>query len=240
MAVKNKRFKYTEKIIENVQTSGRKVLLPDEALDIIKSTGISTPDYILAKTVKEAIEASRTIGFPVVLKIVSSDVLHKSDADGVVVGIESEKEVEKHYNVIKENLVNNLPGACITGILVQKQVKKGTEVIIGGIRDEQFGPAVMFGLGGVFVELFKDVTFRIAPVTEDEALEMIKEIKGYSVLSGYRGTNALDITQLTNAIVTISELISNIDGIKEVELNPLFIYEKGAVAVDARIILEKK
>ncbi len=123
--------------------------------------------------------------------------------------------------------------------MVQKQVPNTIQVIIGGIRDEQFGPAVMFGLGGVFVELFKDVAFRIAPVIETEALEMMKEIKGYPILSGYRGMKELDISQITKTIATISELISNVDEIKEVELNPLFVYEKDTIAVDAKIILER-
>ncbi len=192
----------------------------------------------MAKTAKEAIDASKTIGFPVVLKVVSPDALHKSDVGGVAVDVGSEEEVEKGYNGIVDNLTKNIPDACITGILVQKQARQATEVIIGGIRDEQFGPAIMFGLGGIFVELFKDVAFRIAPVTETEALEMMKEIKGYPILSGYRGMKELDISQIAKTIVTISELISNVDEINEVELNPLFVYEKSVVAVDARIIIK--
>jgi acetyl-CoA synthetase (ADP-forming) len=116
-------------------------------------------------------------------------------------------------------------------------VPSTTEVIVGGIRDKQFGPTVMFGLGGIFVELFKDVVFRIAPVTETEALEMIEEIKGYSVLNGYRGTEKLDIQKLSKTVVTVSELISDIGEIKEVELNPLLVYTEGVTAVDARIII---
>lgn len=238
MVVEMARFRDAEKIIKNVLASGRGTILPDEALDIIKSSGISTPDYVLVKTVKEAIEASRMIGFPVVLKVVSPDALHKSDIGGVAVDVGSEEEVEKRYNGIMDNLAKDIPDACITGILVQKQARQATETIIGGIRDEQFGPAVMFGLGGIFVELFKDAAFRIAPVTETEALEMMKEIKGYPILSGYRGMKELDISQIAKTIVTISELISNVDEIKEVELNPLFVYEKSVVAVDARIIIK--
>jgi acetyl-CoA synthetase (ADP-forming) len=238
MVVETSKFKEAEKIIKNVLASGRGTILPGEVLGIIKSSGISTLDYVMAKTAKEAIEASRTIGFPVVLKIVSPDVLHKSDVGGVVVGVESEEKVEKRYDEIMDNLAKNIPDACITGILVQKQVRQATEVIIGGIRDEQFGPAVMFGLGGVLVELFKDVAFRIAPVTEKEALGMMKQIKGYPILSGYRGMKELDISRITKTIVTVSELISSIDEIKEIELNPLFVYEKSVVAVDARIIIK--
>jgi acetate---CoA ligase (ADP-forming) subunit beta len=233
----NVKFKDAVKIIENVLASGRKTLLPDEAMDVIKTSGISTPVYALVKTVKEALDAAKTIGFPVVLKIASPDVLHKSDVWGVVVGVENEKEVERNYDEIMNNVIKDIPDANIMGILVEKQVQKTTEVIIGGIRDAQFGPTVMFGLGGIFVELFKDVAFRIAPVTETEALEMTKEIKGYPILSGYRGTKKLDISQITKTIVIISELIYNVDEIKEVELNPLFVYEESVVAVDARIIL---
>ena len=237
MAVKNTKFKDAGEIIENALASGRKILLPDEAMDIIKSSGISTPAYALAKTANEAVTAAKSMGFPVVLKIVSPDVLHKSDVGGVVVGVKNENEVERNYNEIMNNLTKKVQDADIMGMLVEKQVPTTTEVIVGGIRDEQFGPTVMFGLGGIFVELFKDVVFRIAPVTETEALEMIGEIKGYSVLNGYRGTEKLDIQKLSKTVVTVSELISDIDEIKEVELNPLLVYTEGVTAVDARIII---
>ncbi len=237
MAAKNTKFKGAGEIIENVLASGRKILLPDEAMDIIKSSEISTPAYALAKTANEALTAAKSMGFPVVLKIVSPDVLHKSDVGGVVVGVENDKEVEKNYNEVINNLIRKVPDADIMGMLVEKQVPTTTEVIVGGIKDEQFGPTVMFGLGGVFVELFKDVVFRIAPVTETEALEMIEEIKGYSVLNGYRGTEKLDIQQMAKTVVAVSELISDIDEIKEVELNPLLVYREGVTAVDARIII---
>ena len=238
MAVENAKFENAVKIIENVLASGRKTLLPDEAMDVIKSSGISTPDYALAKTAREALTAAGSMGYPVVLKIVSPDVLHKSDVGGVIVGVEDEKEIGRNYDEIMNSLIKKVPDADIMGILVEKQMPKTTEVIVGGIRDEQFGATVMFGLGGIFVELFKDVVFRIAPVTEEEALEMIREIKGYAILNGYRGAERLDIQQLARTIVTISELISDIDEIKEVELNPLFVYKEGVTAVDARIIIK--
>lgn len=237
MAVKNTKFKNAGEIIENALASGRKILLPDEAMDVIKSSGISTPAYALAKTANEAVTVAKSMGFPVVLKIVSPDVLHKSDVGGVVAGVENDKEVERNYNEIMNNLIKKVPDADIMGILVEKQVPSTTEVIVGGIRDEQFGPTVMFGLGGIFVELFKDVVFRIAPVIEAEALEMIEEIKGYKVLNGYRGTEKLDIQKLSKTVVTVSELISDIGEIKEVELNPLLVYTEGVTAVDARIII---
>ncbi len=172
------------------------------------------------------------------MKIASQDVLHKSDIGGVVVNLENIEDVERNYNKVLDNLKRIVPDARIGGVLIQKQLPEATHLIVGGVYDEQFGPAVMFGLGGVFVELFKDVSFRIAPVTENEALEMIKEIKAYPVLSGYRGSKKLDIEQVTKTIVNISELITNISTIKEVEINPLFAYEKSVKAVDARIILK--
>jgi len=238
MVAKDTKFKDALKVIGNVQASGRKILLPDEAMDVIKLSGIFTPAYALVKTVLEASVEAKTMGFPVVLKIVSQDALHKSDVGGVVIGVENEKEVERNYNEIMNNLFKKVPDADIIGILVEKQMPKTTEVIVGGIRDEQFGATVMFGLGGIFVELFKDVVFRIAPVTETEALEMIKEIKGYSVLNGYRGAERLDIQQLARTVVTVSELVSDIDEIKEVELNPLLVYTEGVTAVDARVIIK--
>ncbi len=238
MVVETARNKAAEKIVEKILASGRKIALPDESLEIVKLFGIDVPDYALVKTAREAVEVSKEIGFPLVLKIASPDALHKSDMGGVAMDLKNVQEVERSYNKIIDNLKRNVPNARIAGALIQKQIPEATHLIVGGLYDEQFGPAVMFGLGGVFVELFKDVSFRIAPVTETEALEMVKEIKAYPVLSGYRGAKMLDITQLTQAIVNISELISNINAIKEVELNPLFVYEKSVVAVDARIILK--
>jgi acetyl-CoA synthetase (ADP-forming) len=238
MVVETARNKAAEKIVEKILASGRKIALPDESLEIVKLFGIDAPDYALVKTAGEAVEVSKEIGFPLVLKIASPDALHKSDMGGVAMDLKNVQEVERSYNKVIDNLKRNVPNARIAGALIQKQIPEATHLIVGGLYDEQFGPAVMFGLGGVFVELFKDVSFRIAPVTETEALEMVKEIKAYPVLSGYRGAKMLDITQLTQTIVNISELISNINAIKEVELNPLFVYEKDVSAVDARIILK--
>ena len=226
-----------EKIVEKILASGRKVALPDEALDIVKLFGIDVPDHDLVKTPEEAVKVSTEIGFPLVMKIASSEAIHKSEIGGVVLGINGAKEVEGNYNKLMRNLEREIPDAQISGILLQKQIPGTTHLIVGGIHDEQFGPVVMFGMGGVLVELFKDVSFRIAPVTEEEALEMIKEIKAYPALSGYRGSKVLDIKQIAKTIIIISDLISNISIIKEVELNPLLAYEKKVVAVDAKVIL---
>ncbi|MBT3880130.1 MAG: acetate--CoA ligase family protein [Candidatus Scalindua sp.] len=238
MVVETSKNREAEKIVEKILASERKVALPDESLAMVKLFGVDVPDYALVKTAEEAVAVSKEIGFPLVLKIASQDVPHKSDIGGVVINVENAQEVERNYHKVLDNLKRVVPEAQIGGVLVQKQLPEATHLIVGGVYDEQFGPAVMFGLGGVFVELFKDVSFRIAPVAETEALEMIKEIKAYPVLSGYRGSKKLDIEQMTKTIINISELITNISTIKEVELNPLFAYEKSVTAVDARIILK--
>ena len=238
MVVKTSKNRKVEKIVEKILVSGRNAARPDESLAMVKLFGIDVPDYALVKTAEEAVEVSKEIGFPLVLKIASQDVLHKSDIGGVVINLKNVEEVERNFNKVLDNLKRIVPDARIGGVLIQKQLPEAVHLIVGGVYDEQFGPAVMFGLGGVFVELFKDVSFRIAPVTETEAMEMIREIKAYSVLSGYRGSKKLDIEQVTKTIVNISELITNISTIKEVELNPLFAYEKSVKAVDARVILK--
>ena len=226
-----------EIIVEKISDSGKKIALPDEALDIVKLAGIDVPDHILVKSPGEAMEASAEIGFPLVMKIASTEAIHKSEAGGVVLGIQGVEEVEENYNNIIANLKRETPSVQISGILLQKQIPETTHLIVGGLYDEQFGPVVMFGMGGVLVELFKDVSFRIAPVTKVEALEMIREIKAYPALSGYRGSRVLDIEQIVKTIIIVSDLITNISTIKEVELNPLLAYEKDVMAVDAKVIL---
>jgi len=238
MAVETSKNREAEKIVEDILAAGRNTALPDEALALVKLFGVDVPEYALVKTAEEAVEVSKEIGFPLALKIASQDVLHKSDIGGVVINLKNVEEVERNYNKVLDNLKRIVPDARIGGVLIQKQLPEATHLIVGGVYDEQFGPTVMFGLGGVFVELFKDVSFRIAPVTETEAMEMVKEIKAYPVLSGYRGSKKLDIEQVTKTIVNISELITNISIIQEVELNPLFAYEKSVIAVDARVILK--
>ena len=182
-----------EIIVEKISDSGKKIALPDEALDIVKLSGIDVPDHILVKSPGEAIEASAEIGFPLVMKVASTEAIHKSEAGGVVLGIQGVQEVEENYNNIMANLKRETPNVQISGILLQKQIPETTHLIVGGLHDEQFGPVVMFGMGGVLVELLKDVSFRIAPVTKVEALEMVREIKAYPALSGYRGSRVLDI-----------------------------------------------
>jgi acetyl-CoA synthetase (ADP-forming) len=192
----------------------------------------------LAKTQKEAVSLSQKMSFPVALKIVSPDVIHKSDSGGVKLSLNNVTEVKKAYDEILKKVKKQYPDAVIHGVSVQKMIQPGTEVIVGTSKDPQFGPVIMFGLGGIFVELLKDVSFRVIPVEQRDAQEMIKEIKGYPLLQGYRGKEPANISVLVEIILKISKLIEENPQIKELELNPIFAYRNKAVAVDARIILE--
>jgi acetyl-CoA synthetase (ADP-forming) len=200
--------------------------------------GIPVTKFELARSEEEAVKFANAIGFPTVLKIVSSDIIHKSDIGGVIVGLKNSDDVRHGYNQILQNVKKHDPKARIAGVLVQEMAPPSTEVIVGAIKDPQFGPAIMFGLGGVFVEVLKDVTFRIAPITEDDACDMISEVKAYPLLKGYRNTPPADIEAIEKILLSTSRLVTDYMEIKELDLNPVIVYEKGAKTVDARIILE--
>ena len=226
-------------IFDQVKREGRSILTEFESKKILKQAGISVVETRLAKTPKEAVSLSQKMGFPVVLKIASPDVIHKSDSGGVKLSLSNVSEVRKAYDEILKKVKKQYPGAVIHGISVQKMLRPGTEVIVGTSKDPQFGPVIMFGLGGIFVELLKDVSFRVIPVERKDAQEMIQEIKGYPLLKGYRGKEPADISSLVNIILKLSRFIEENPQIKELELNPIFAYRNRAVAIDARIILEK-
>jgi acyl-CoA synthetase (NDP forming) len=225
-------------LFKRVIKSGEKSLLETEAKTICMEYGIPVTKFKLAKSEAEAVKFAESIGFPVVLKIVSPDIIHKSDVGAVLVDIKNAQEVRSGYKQIIENVKKHNRNARIIGILVQEMAPAGTEVIVGSIKDPQFGPALMFGLGGVFVEVLKDVAFRIAPVNEDEAAEMISEVKAYPLLKGYRNTPPADLKAIINILLNTSKLVMDNPEIKELDLNPIIVYEKGAKTVDARIILE--
>jgi acetyl-CoA synthetase (ADP-forming) len=224
-------------IINKALNEGRKILLEPEAKMLCKEYGIPTPEFTLAKNVNEAIDFAEKIGYPVVLKIVSPDIIHKTEAGGVLIDLKNRDDVKKGFEKIVENVRNYRPNAKIVGILVQKMAPQSTEIIVGGIKDPQFGPTLMFGLGGVFVEVLKDVTFRVAPITEDDAKEMIKEIKAYPILKGYRGEKPKDESAIVKILLAASKLMLENEEIDQMDLNPIMVYEKGASVVDARIIL---
>ncbi|RLE56611.1 MAG: acetyl-CoA synthetase [Thermoprotei archaeon] len=228
-------------IINSVKSEGRKVLTFYEAMRLAAEYGLPVPRVFLAKNPDEAVEYAKQAGFPVVLKIVSPDITHKSDIGGVVVGLNSEEEVRKSFTEIMERVKVKAPSARVHGICVHHMAPYGREVIIGGIVDETFGPVIMFGLGGIFVEILRDVTFRLAPLTREEAWEMIESIKGAPILKGYRGEPPADLDALVDTMVKASQMLSDLaDYVHQLDLNPVFVYEKGrgVKIVDVRVVLK--
>jgi acetyl-CoA synthetase (ADP-forming) len=226
-----------ERIIESALSSGRNFLLEPESKEVVSSYGMPVTKFRVAKTVDEAIKFSGEIGYPVVIKVVSPDVLHKSDVGAVKINIKNAEEVKAAFAEIMKNVKKFKSDAKIVGVIVEQLAPQGNEVIVGMAKDPQFGPALMFGLGGIFVEVLKDVAFRIAPLTEYDAREMIQEIKGYPVLTGIRGQKPADINSIVDVILKVSKLVTEHVRIEQLDLNPILVYEKGATIVDARIIL---
>ena len=228
-----------QQIVDRARSETRAVLTEIESKELLREAGISIIDTRLATSREEAISISKQLGFPVVLKIASSDITHKSDVGGVKLGLKTSKQVGKAYDEILEAISQKHPQAVIQGVSVQKMARPGVEVIIGMSKDAQFGPVLMFGLGGILVEILKDVSFRIIPLTRRDAGEMIREIKGYPLLEGYRGQEPVDVSNLEELILKVSDFVEQNPELKELDLNPVFAYSDSAVAVDARIILEE-
>ena len=226
-----------QEIIRKAREEGRTILTEIEAKQMFSEAGITCTDTRLAATKDEAVSLSEEMGYPVVLKISSVDITHKSDAGGVKVNINDKAEVEKAFDDIMTSCKAGYPDANIEGIAVQPMAKAGTEIIMGMIQDSQFGPVLMFGLGGVLVEILKDVAFRVVPLQERDAKEMIEEIKGYKLLEGYRGSEPVDISFLEQTIMKLSEFVDSTPEIAELDMNPVFAYSNGAMVVDARIVL---
>ncbi|MEX2348444.1 MAG: 4-hydroxybutyrate--CoA ligase [Nitrosopumilaceae archaeon] len=227
--------KKVEKIFEQVKADGRKNLLEEEGQEVLRAYGFPVPKSILAKKDKEAIQAAKKIGFPVVMKIASPQIIHKSDAGGVKVGLKNPKEVRAAFKEIIKNAKKYDKKAMIKGVLVQEMVKGGKETIIGSKLEPGFGPVVMFGMGGIYVEVLKDVTFRLAPVTDTEVDEMISSIKTSKLLQGVRGEKPSDTKKLSECIQRLSQLVTDFKEIKELDMNPVLVFEKGCKVVDIRI-----
>ena len=230
-------------IINKARADGRDSLTEIEAKQVFAMYGLPVTSTQLAKSEDEAVELAKKIGFPVVMKIVSPDILHKSDAGGVKVNIKDEKAVREAYQTILTNSKAYKADARIHGIAIQEMAPWGTEVILGSVNDPTFGPTMMFGLGGIFVEVLKDVTFRVAPVSNDQALRMLSEIRGAPILSGVRGEAPRDKAAMAETVCHYSTMILDLDSeISESDANPVLVYEegKGVKVVDARIILKKK
>ncbi|MFE0148740.1 acetate--CoA ligase family protein [Nonomuraea sp. NPDC059007] len=224
-------------VIEKALAEGRTALTAPEGRTICEEYGIATPGEGLAATAEEAVEISAKIGFPVVLKIVSPDILHKTEAGGVLVGLKTPEEVREGHQKIVANALAYDPGAQIDGVQVQQLVGGGHEVIVGAVTDPTFGKVVAFGLGGVLVEVLKDVTFRLAPVSGDDALTMLDDIKAAEVLRGARGAEPADRAALAQLIERVGRLVDEHPEIVEIDLNPVFAGASGAVAADVRILV---
>jgi acyl-CoA synthetase (NDP forming) len=224
-------------IIRRARRQKRTVLSEVEAKQVLRAAGIPVIEARLARTRDEAVAIARQLRFPVALKIVSPQITHKSDIGGVKLGLASADEVADAYDEVVRNARRRSRKATIEGVSVQRMAEPGIEVIAGMTMDAQFGPVLMFGLGGVLVEVLKDVAFRVVPIKQRDAAQMVREIQGYRLLEGYRGQEPADVPALERLLVKLSRFIEAHPEVAELDLNPVFAYPKGAVAVDARIVL---
>lgn len=224
-------------ILDLVRREGRDFVMEPEVYEILESYEIPVVPWSLAISEEEAVSSADEIGYPVVMKVVSPQVIHKTEYGAVKVGVDSAREVREAFSSLTANVLHRLPGAEIHGILITKMVS-GRELIIGSTRDLQFGPLLMFGLGGIFVEVFRDVSYRIAPIEPIDANEMINELRGQKLLEGFRGTVGVNKEALISALVKISHMLADLEQIKEMDLNPVFGNEEGVMVADARILLD--
>lgn len=229
------------KVMDGVRAQGRKELIEVEAREVLSAYGLPVARTVLATNLEECIRAARGMGYPVVVKIASPQILHKTDVGGVVVGIENTDDLITAYERVTSNARRFFPSAEIWGALVQEMLPPSHELILGMNRDRQFGPLLMVGLGGIYVEVLKDVSFRLAPVSEEEARDMIRELKSYWLLRGARGERPADIDAAVECILRVSQMVTDFENIGELDINPLRVLEngKGCLAADARIVLEE-
>jgi succinyl-CoA synthetase beta subunit len=227
----------TIELLTNATNENIKVLPLDDSRRIMLLAGIPFNRYALARSQKEAINIAKEIGFPVVMKIVSPQIIHKTDVNGVKININSEIEVKRNYIQMINRVREVTPECEIKGISIEEMVK-GPEFIIGTVKDSQFGPMIMFGVGGIFVEVYKDVAFRLIPISDTDAKDMLNELRGKELLNGIRGMPKGDPDELADILIRVSKLMERYKQIKEIDINPLILTADGAKAVDARIILE--
>jgi len=217
----------------------RTYLLEPESRALCREVGLPVTRFSVAVNLREALRSAQEIGYPVVLKVISPQVMHKSEVGGVFTNLRGPNEVKKAYREILANVTRNRPDAEIVGVQVEEMAPASTEVIIGAVRNPQFGPVIAFGLGGVLVEVLRDVSFRVAPIASSDAREMMAELKGYQILKGYRGLPRADLHALEAILLRVSMLVIKHPEICEADLNPVLVYEKGAKVVDAKIMIEE-
>jgi len=232
-------FERARRIIDKVKSEGRKVLLEVEAKELVRAYGIPTPITVLVKSEDEAVEAASKMGYPVVLKVASPQILHKTDIGGVILNINSDNEVREAFRTILSRVRRYAPRATLYGITVQKMVPKGREVIVGVTKDPTFGHLIMFGSGGIYANILKDVSFRLTPITLAEAKDMVRETKAYALLKGVRGESPADIASVINVLLRLNQLVQEIPEIVEMDINPLFVYEEGegCIALDVKVVI---
>jgi acyl-CoA synthetase (NDP forming) len=229
-------------VLDTIKKEKRTHLSEPESYKILEAYGMKVIDYRVALDLEKTIVAANQIGYPVVLKIISPDILHKIDVGGVKINLKDENDLKKAFTEITESIKNKKSDAKIQGFLIQKYcITKGIEIIAGANAIKGFGSLVMFGLGGTFVELFKDVAFRLAPLTKQDALIMIKQTKGYQILKGFRGQSSYDIESIADYLLRLSQLVIDFPEIKEVDMNPVRVLEDslGVIIMDAKAIIEE-
>jgi acyl-CoA synthetase (NDP forming) len=224
-------------ILNSLQGNG--ALMIHQALEICQGYGIPVAEWATASSPEETLEAAERLGYPLALKVLSPHISHKSDVGGIALGIEDEKGLKQAWGEMLNRVREEAPDVPLEGFLLQRMISGGREVILGGKRDPSFGPVVMFGLGGVYVEVFDDVAFRVAPLTREDAEEMITEVKGSRLLRSIRGEKPSDVEAVVDCLLRLSQLLQDFPAIAEVDINPLIVLEKGATAVDARIVLSR-
>lgn len=224
-------------IIDHARQQGRTILSEVEAKQLLAEAGIPVVEARLATSRGDAVGTAGELGYPVALKVVSAQITHKSDVGGVKLNLASAEEVGAAFDSIMKAAGDAAPDATIDGVSVQRMAEPGIEVITGMTLDAQFGPVLMFGLGGVLVEVLKDVAFRVVPITPRDARQMVRDIQGFPVLQGHRGQEPTDLDALEGLLLKLSEFVEGHPEIVELDLNPVFAYPTGAVAADARIVL---
>src|SRR4030095_21017 len=227
-------------LIDSALAAGRKALTAPEAQLLCHASVMPTPKQALPKPPAEAVKIASRLRFPVVLKIVSDDILHKTEAGGVIVGLESAADVRRAFDRLVKNAKGYKKNASIQGVQIQQMLKGGQEVMVGAVTDPSFGKMIAFGLGGVLVEVMKDITFRMTPVSKEDAMSMLDSIGAAEVLRGVRGGKGVDRAALAEIISKVSKLVNDFQEIHEVDLNPVFATEKDARAVDVRMVLGDK
>lgn len=227
----------TSNFLQNIRKEGRNFLLYTEAKKLLDAWDIRVSPSKIARNTEETVQAANSVGFPVVMKILSPDIVHKSDSGGVITDLRTDKEVMQAFDKMMQIYRKSKPAIRIDGVIIEKMLS-GVEVIIGVTKDSQFGHVLMFGMGGIFVELMKDISFRLIPIDPSDAKEMIKEVKGYPLLEGFRGQKG-SIETLENLVLKVSDLVVHLPEIHEIDLNPVFTSFSGSIVADARIIINK-